>query len=66
MIDWLVDLFWGLKHRSELAALDAEMDALDAWRRRLDDRMEEMYGPDWREKAEKRFANAMHGTLSAE
>ena len=61
MIDWIIDRVWAWKNRDELAALDAQIDELAAESRRLDGKMEEMFGPDWREKAERRLNEVMCG-----
>ncbi len=65
MIGWIADHVWAFKNRAALAAIDAEMDALEAWRHRLDGRMEELYGPDWREQAEKRLSEVMSGRYTS-
>lgn len=61
MIDWIIDRVWAWKNRDELAALDAQMDWLAAESRRLDGKMEEMFGPDWREQSERRLREVMSG-----
>ena len=59
MINWIIDRVWAWKNRDELAALDAQMDCLMDEGRRLEDEMEAIFGPDWREKSKKRLEEVM-------
>ncbi len=61
MINWLIDRVWAWKNRGALAELDAEMAAINAMSARLDERMLEAFGPDWREQSERRLAEVMQG-----
>lgn len=60
MIGWLIDRCWAWKNRAALAEVDAQMDYLQAEGERLDRRMVEEFGPDWREKAERRLSEVMN------
>ncbi len=66
MIGWLFDLWWAHKNRAELAALDDQMDCLRRDGERLDMRMEEEFGLDWREQAERRLAEVMSCRITLE
>ncbi len=59
MIGWLIDRLWALRHRAELEQLDRQGVELDAMRARLDRRMEESFGPDWRAEAERRVGERL-------
>jgi hypothetical protein len=66
MIGWLVDRIWAHKNRAELAALDDQMDYLRREGERLDKRMEETFGPDWRAEAERRLSKYLNGRYTLE
>jgi hypothetical protein len=55
MIGWLVDRVWAHKNRVALAEIDAQQAHLCAEGERLERRMVEEFGPDWRQKAEQRL-----------
>jgi benzoyl-CoA reductase/2-hydroxyglutaryl-CoA dehydratase subunit BcrC/BadD/HgdB len=59
MIGWLIDRVWVHKNSAALQQIDAQMDGLQAVSERLDKRMEESFGPDWREKGYRRLSEVM-------
>jgi hypothetical protein len=66
MIGWLIDRVWAHKNRAELAQLDAQMDYLQAESERLHKRMEEAFGPDWREQGERRLVELLNCSWTLE
>lgn len=64
MIGWLFDRCWAWKNRAALQQLDGEMDALQLEAERLERRMLEEYGPNWRAEAEERLRRAFNGTFT--
>ncbi len=65
-MNWLIDHWWLHKNRDAMENLDAEMDFLRAQGERLDKRMEEEYGPDWRAECERRLAKALSCRITLE
>ncbi|MBL8582814.1 MAG: hypothetical protein JNL61_11385 [Rhizobiaceae bacterium] len=61
MINWLIDRVWARKNAAALQAIDAQMDALRAEGERLHHKMVEMFGPNYREDAERRFQKRLSG-----
>lgn len=61
MINWLIDRVWARKNAAALQEIDAQMDALHAEGERLEREMVEMFGPDWRAEAERRFQAQLAG-----
>lgn len=64
MFNWIFDRIWASTHRAELAALDAQMDYLNAEGERLEGKMVEHFGPDWRAEAERRLQKRLAGDWS--
>lgn len=61
MIGWIVDRVWAWKNADALAEIDQHIAFNDATAARLEVKMAEMYGPDWRAEAERRLADRMSG-----
>lgn len=59
MIGWLVDRWWAHKNRADLEQVDQQMEALRLQSESLDRRMEESFGPNWREEAERRLSQRL-------
>jgi len=66
MINWIADRLWAWKNADALREIDETQAALEAWGKSLDERIEASCGPDWREQAERRFAEHLKGTVTFE
>ena len=64
MIGWLFDRYWLWKNRAQLDELDAQADFLSAQSERLNKRMEEAFGTDWRQEANERLKRATSCTFT--